>query len=398
MRRVTDKTVRRALRQWAAGVIAVAGFGAGSALAECGGSGFGGTGHAEPGSGFGGTGHACEGEIVGVSGVITGFGSIFVAGQEIHYEDDFPLDTPTGPTGTHALGLGQRVAVRARVHEGRLQAQHIALAPTLVGPVQATDADTLRVAGQTVRVVASTQRVHWPSDALAREQWLTVHGLRAPDGAIVATRVVVRPPAAAVYVEGVADTLTDGTVHIGGLPVRLPAGVVLKTDDAPQVFTGVLAADGVLHVQAVHPAPVTQLLETLPSGARVISENFLPQPADGRMPARLYGRAVALEPGALLPSGPPAGNGYAWITAQLIGGVLHTLALDTRPAGAWPGLVNSPGALLGPPLASPWPVLAPPIEYPHAPGLPTPALPERSVPAPLWPGSGAWTPNGRLGR
>lgn len=398
MKGVTESRLGARVRVAARAVLAVlVSLSATAAVnAGCEGSGFGGTGHTEPGSGFGGTGHACEGEVVGITGVITGFGSIFVAGEEIHYGDAFTLDTPTGAAGVGALGLGQHVAVQARMHDGRLEAQRIALAPQVVAPVQRAAGDVLQAAGQTVHLNASTQRVNWPGDELPAGQWLTVFGLRGPDGGIVATRVVARAPADAVYVEGVPEALGDGLAQVAGLTVRLPAGALLERTGAAQVFSGVLNAAGVLDAQTLRPAPVTQLLEALPPGARVIGENILP-PLSGGAPLRLFGRDVALEPETLTPGGPLPANGYVRVTALLMDGLLHTLALDAAPASAWPGLINLPGALLAPAL-TPWSVLAPPIEYPMPPGLPGPVIPERSLQAPWWPGSGGWQPNGRLGR
>lgn len=145
------------------------------------------------GGGIGGTGQRAEAEV-GVLGVVTGFASICVNGIEVHYDAATPVSLNGAPASAGALAIGQVVAVQAVGSGTQARARAIDIVDAAVGPVSGVEAGgtLLQVHGQRVRVQAQTLL----GGALTREQLaaaggqtVRVSGLRAPDGAIVATRI-----------------------------------------------------------------------------------------------------------------------------------------------------------------------------------------------------------------
>lgn len=150
------------------------------------------------GGGIGGTGQRAEAEV-GVLGVVTGFASICVNGIEIHYDAATPVSLNGASATAGALAIGQVVAVQAIGSGTQARARAIDIVDAAVGPLSDVQAGgtLLQVNGQRVRVQERTLL----GGALTREQLaaaggqtVRVSGLRAPDGAIVATRI---EPAAA---------------------------------------------------------------------------------------------------------------------------------------------------------------------------------------------------------
>ena len=184
------------------------------------------------GGGIGGTGQRAEAEV-GVLGVVTGFASICVNGIEVHYDAATPVSLNGAPASAGALAIGQVVAVQATGSGTQARARAIDIVDAAVGPVSDVQAGgtLLQVHGQRVRVQAQTLL----GGALTREQLaaaggqtLRVSGLRAPDGAIVATRIepaaagtrpVSAEPAdpglARFVVQGYIGELGPGAVRVG---------------------------------------------------------------------------------------------------------------------------------------------------------------------------------------
>lgn len=220
--------------------------GTGAPLPHDEGSGIGGTGMplaANEGSGIGGT---------GIVGVITGFGSIWVNGVEVHYPVDAVIQTPGGPRGPEVLALGQRVLVAAEQRDGRTAGNRITLLPAVTGPVTASAGDRFTVAGQPV-AMASEDAVSRP----AVGDWLAVYGLRRADGLIVATAMTPQPAGGPVNVYGVTEANGQGGLRIQGLPLALPA-TGAPAPGTPVLVTGTLR-DGVLVAKRVEPDPVAAL-------------------------------------------------------------------------------------------------------------------------------------------
>ena len=106
--------------------------------------GLGGTGMlANSGSGLGGT---------GIVGVITGFGSIFVNGIEIEYNNETPLTVDGKSTSDRQLAIGDVVEVLTTNNKQHTDARIINLRHEVIGKVESVNPDTssFTVLGQTV--------------------------------------------------------------------------------------------------------------------------------------------------------------------------------------------------------------------------------------------------------
>ena len=145
--------------------------------------GIGGTGARVADRGIGGTGAP----TTGIVGVITGFASVCLAGQEVPFAPDLPVLVDGRPAGLADLRVGQVAAVGAT--GAQPVAQSLAVRHEVSGRVDRVDADgTLHVAGQ--RIVPPPG----PDPGAAPGQWLLVSGVRRADGTILATRLDGRGP------------------------------------------------------------------------------------------------------------------------------------------------------------------------------------------------------------
>ena len=205
---------------------------ASGAGAACEPGGMGGTGMRADG-GIGGTGIEAQGDL-GLIGVITGFGSICVNGVEVQYDAATPVMSAGAPASPAALALGQLVAVRATGSGAQIRARDIQILDAVVGRVSAFDtaAGQLQVAGQRVRLSASTVLAVSAAPAGLVGQNVLVSGLWRADGTLAATRIAAAPADASprvgarewpdlgtrrLIVEGyVADVRSDA-LRIGGV-------------------------------------------------------------------------------------------------------------------------------------------------------------------------------------
>jgi len=183
--------------------------------------GIGGTGISGEG-GIGGTGQRAQADV-GVVGVITGFASICVNGIEVHYDAATPVSVNGEPSSLDALAVGKVVSVRAVGSGSQARARSIDIVDSAVGTVSAVEnaGALLEVQGQRVRIGPSTVLGGGLTrDALAAVQpgeAMRVSGLRAADGAIVATRVEraapgVRPASSDAAEPGLARFVVEGYV------------------------------------------------------------------------------------------------------------------------------------------------------------------------------------------
>lgn len=213
-------------------LIAAVWLGAALALGSCGG-----------GVGSGGTGAPVQ---ASGSGIVTGFGSVYIDGAR--YDDrDAVIETEVAPGvyANAALALGQSVEV-GMVDEG--VAATIAVEPRLVGPVEAVDGGALRVLGQTVSLNADPALgpvTLLPGGMPRAGDWAEVHGFARADGTLQATRVerVARPPAqwraagrvSGLRADGSSFVLGQLTVEAGDAALQ-PRGAVLADGEPVVVF------------------------------------------------------------------------------------------------------------------------------------------------------------------
>lgn len=249
--------------------------------------GVGGTGLIEPQGGVGGTGREeHQGGVggTGIFGTVTGFGSICVNGERVHYDEDAPVERWGREAATDDLALGQLVWVTAdQDAEGALRAREIEILAAVSGPLEAVDleASVLTVAGRSVslgdeaglRDAATGETVEMASLEVGTP--VAVSGLDTDEGVLVASRVAVgqgardavqAPPLAqliersgaeVVSVEGVVGAgAPDGSVRVGGLTVHVPEGApALRPNDRVWLRARV-GAGKALRPDRIHVRPV----------------------------------------------------------------------------------------------------------------------------------------------
>ena len=226
------------------------------ALAGCGGSGGGGGGGTEPGI-----------DRLGVkSGVITGFGSIFVNGVEVETDTaEFEVDDDATGSSQDDLSIGDVVVVTFNPDIAGTVAQTVFSDDAVEGPINMINATApqLVVAGQSVTVDASTSfddRI--PTASLAGlnvDDVVEVSGFYDGSGGIRATRI--EPGAGEVEVHGLVEALDTNarTFSINALDVDYGA-VPATIDDS---FAGGTFANGdFVEVKGDSFGPAGELLAT----------------------------------------------------------------------------------------------------------------------------------------
>jgi hypothetical protein len=190
----------------------------------------------------------------GIIGVITGFASICLGGQEVGYDPALPVLIDGQPGTPAELRAGQLALVDASGPEAGLQARRVLIRHEVTGPVQssfaagAPDAPgsrMLRVAGQRVAVASATLGDTAPPVGA----WVAVSGFRDPDGIIRATRIDGARPGEA----RIAGTLLaeGGHLRIGTAEIVPAPGMVLVP--GREVVIAGRWSDGVLYAAAAEP-------------------------------------------------------------------------------------------------------------------------------------------------
>lgn len=131
------------------------------------------------------------GKKIGVLGSISAFGSIWVNGLRIHYDNSTPISIDGQDTQADQLALGQRVLLTAQRVKGQLVADKIELLNTVIGPVSAINRQTnrLTIVGQQVQLSARTINA-LPSATLPQiGDWLNVAGTRNANAIIEASYI-----------------------------------------------------------------------------------------------------------------------------------------------------------------------------------------------------------------
>ncbi len=177
----------------------------------------------------------------GIIGVITGFASVCVAGEEVALPAGLPARIDGLPGSLDDLRAGQVVALQATGPAGGLLAREIVVRHVVIGPVQASGDGAMTVAGQAILVGNATGS----ANGAAPGRFVAVSGFRQPGGMIVATRIDPAP-AGPVLLRGELTRIFD-TARIGSQTVRLPDGANIP-GGFPIVVTGsmqggVLVAD-----------------------------------------------------------------------------------------------------------------------------------------------------------
>jgi hypothetical protein len=170
------------------------------------------------------------------SGVVTGFGSVFVDGVEFETDaSSFSLDDgEDGPEDEDSLAVGMVVTVTGTINADGVTgtAQHIEFDDELEGIVNASfvgqdGTGTMTVMGQTV--IVSTTTIFESDvagitdiDLVAAGNVVEVSGFSSGDGTVYATRIEVKLATHGgeeIEVKGIISNLTATTLDIGGLRV-----------------------------------------------------------------------------------------------------------------------------------------------------------------------------------
>ncbi len=300
----------------------------------------------------------------GIIGVITGFASVCVAGEEVALPASLPATIDGQPGSLDDLRAGQVVAVQADGQGDSLLAREIVVRHVVIGPVQSTGDGVLVVLGQ--KIVVGDAR--GSAASATPGQFVAVSGFREPGGVIFATRIDPAPPGP-VLLRGELTRLY-GVSRIGSQTVRLPDTAV--PSGFPVVVTGrmkgdILVADSVARdiadespVAYFGPAVSNFVVEgyvSVIAGGYLVDRDFVrgagyDAGSRGRGIAR-FGRegqgglvARGLEIGGNTGPAPSLGRGFA--PAPLPGGLNSRPGFGDFGGRGGPGNGGQPGQGLSP--------------------------------------------------
>ena len=223
------------------------------------GDGIGGTGRGSDTEGIGGTGRAPSesgrypGQQLGFIGVIAGFASICVNGQEIHFSPGTTIRIDGKAGDAAQLKLGQMVSVAAgntgSAQPGEYHAIRIDIFNTLRGPLQEIDAakGTLRVLGQTL--VGAENGLNLAD--FRTGDYLIANGSRLPNGEILLTRLEQASPQEEVSLLGPVTQLEGNTFRIFNAHIQTSNALAATLHVGQEVFvsgrliSGTILADSV---------------------------------------------------------------------------------------------------------------------------------------------------------
>ena len=177
--------------------------------------------------GIGGTGDAVTTSLlpqdtqggVAIIGVVTGFASICVNGQEVFYDKNTPVYDNGMAAKLSSLATGKMVMLKADKVGGQLHARSIGLFDVVAGPVERIDSklNQMRVMGQTVRL---NQNAMQKIKDLTPNTSLRVSGHRLENGEIVATRVDIGKTDGASTI-GLVTSVDQDSMVVNGTRVHI---------------------------------------------------------------------------------------------------------------------------------------------------------------------------------
>lgn len=260
----------------------------------------------------------------GVAAVITGFGSICLAGLEVQLAPALAVTVDGATASSLHLAAGERAVLVATWQDDRPVTAEVAIRHEIVGPVQKVlRPDHLIVAGQDVHVAPGA----WVQAALTPGSWLAVSGLPQPDGGVLASRIDPAAPSAGILLRG--RLRRDGqSFAVGALPVS--GGDLAPLAGQPVRLTGRLADDRlVVTVAALDRLQSDPALFFGPRVSHYAIQTLIGGGGNGAGPFAVH---MALPPGTDLPATPePA------ILGLVRTGVTGLVATSVSVAGAETG-------------------------------------------------------------
>ena len=244
----------------------------------------------------------------GIIGVITGFASVCVAGEEVAFPADLAATIDGKPGSVDDLRAGQVIAMQAAGPAESLLAREIVVRHVVIGPVQSNGDGVLVVAGQQV-VVGDAKGT---ASYAAPGQFVAVSGFREPGGVIFATRIDPAPPGP-VILRGEL-TRIYGVSRIGSQTVRLPDAAIpagFSVLVTGKMEGAVLVADNVAR-DIADESPVTYFG---PSVSNFVVEGYLSVTAGGYFVNRDFVRGDGYRAGS-------QGRGIARFGRQGRGGLV----------------------------------------------------------------------------
>ena len=196
-------------------------------------------------------------------GPVTGFGSIIVNGERYDETGAEVMVDERPDRARPATVAAIRLGMRAELQHRNLVVATATVAAEVIGPVTSVSATSFVAVGQTVQVNADPARPtvfegFGSLVDLATGAVVEVHGDRAANGDILATRVELKPAALAlVRVAGTAANVNGRTFSVGALSVDaaaaslVPAGATIANGQRVVAWTDVPYTGGTLTAKVV---------------------------------------------------------------------------------------------------------------------------------------------------
>jgi hypothetical protein len=219
-------------------------------------SGIGGTGHAEGDGGIGGT---------GIVGTINGFGSIWVNGLEVQYDDSTVVADNELKVNPKNLAIGQLVTIEASGIDKTIKAKKITVVEAVTGKITSIDEKKglLKVLGQEVIVNSKTQVHDQQSrqniNQLKQGDFIKVSGLRLEAGQIAATYIERMEKISENNIVGPITNINGNTIEIYGMQIATSEPTKLHLGQEVLV-SGKMNGDALV-ASVITPSPATQLFE-----------------------------------------------------------------------------------------------------------------------------------------
>jgi len=154
-------------------------------------------------SGIGGTGK----QPVGILGTITGFGSIFVNGIEIEYDEYTPFSIDGKPSPLQQLAIGDVVEILTTDGNDFTHAKAINLRHEVIGKVESVEAETFSFSINGQSIIQPINSAWMP----AIGTWVAVSGHRVDEQNIIATRITAATPEQALLRSSMTLPFKDET-------------------------------------------------------------------------------------------------------------------------------------------------------------------------------------------